>query len=108
MARRRIWLSYDFGITGNYDELYEWLDDHDAKECGRNIATLFYEYDSDLARCLREDLSTSVGFGSRSRIYVTYKDEQGTFTGKFIVGNRKTAPWEGFGNSKDTENDDDM
>ncbi len=37
MENRIIWLSYDLGIQGDYPSLYEWLDKHQAKECGDNF-----------------------------------------------------------------------
>jgi hypothetical protein len=30
----RYWLIYDLGLQGHYDELFAWLDQHKAKECG--------------------------------------------------------------------------
>jgi hypothetical protein len=35
----RYWLIYDLGLQGHYDELFAWLDQHKAKECGDNVAT---------------------------------------------------------------------
>jgi len=35
----RYWLIYDLGLQGHYDELFAWLDQHKAKECGDNAAT---------------------------------------------------------------------
>ncbi len=32
--RRAIWISYDFGVRGDYEGFYTWLDLHDAIECG--------------------------------------------------------------------------
>ncbi|MHB9292468.1 hypothetical protein Holit_01566 [Hollandina sp. SP2] len=37
----RVWLSYDLGIKGDYANLYIWLDEHKALECGDSIATFF-------------------------------------------------------------------
>jgi hypothetical protein len=33
------WLSFDLGLQGNYEKLYEWLDDSDSLECGESVAT---------------------------------------------------------------------
>ena len=41
-----MWMSYDLGVKGDYEGLYAWLDDHDAKECGNSVAFLRYEYSS--------------------------------------------------------------
>ena len=40
-----IWLSYDLGIRGDYESLYSWLDDHEAKECGDSVAFLSFLYE---------------------------------------------------------------
>ena len=34
MTRSTIWISYDLGVRGDYENLYSWLDTHGAKECG--------------------------------------------------------------------------
>jgi hypothetical protein len=30
----RYWISFDLGLQGDYEPLYEWLDRHEALECG--------------------------------------------------------------------------
>ena len=40
--KRAIWISYDFGVRGDYEGIYTWLDDHGAIECGDSIAFLKY------------------------------------------------------------------
>jgi hypothetical protein len=39
MKPSRYWLSFDLGVRGDYEALYEWLDALDAKECGDSVAT---------------------------------------------------------------------
>ena len=39
--KKFIWLSYDLGIGGDYESLYSWLDNHEAKECGDSVACRF-------------------------------------------------------------------
>lgn len=34
--KQLIWISYDLGVSGDYENLYAWLDDHGAKECGQS------------------------------------------------------------------------
>ena len=34
MQEQMIWLSYDLGVDGDYENLYAWLDHKEAKECG--------------------------------------------------------------------------
>lgn len=45
MEERGFWLSYDLGIAGDYPDLYQWLDDHEAKSCGNSIAFFKYQVD---------------------------------------------------------------
>lgn len=35
----RIWLSFDLGVSGDYEGMYAWLDDKRAKECGSSVAS---------------------------------------------------------------------
>ena len=97
MQQSTIWLSYDLGVKGDYDILYQWLDEHESKECGDSIAVLPFEYKQDLLDELSESLKGSIEFEDGNRIYVIYrlKGEQ-KVKGKFIVGRRKPAPWKGY------------
>jgi hypothetical protein len=29
-----VWISYDLGVQADYEGMYAWLDEHQAKECG--------------------------------------------------------------------------
>jgi hypothetical protein len=42
--QKTIWISFDLGVKGDYEQLYAWLDNHGAKECGPNLATLRYAF----------------------------------------------------------------
>ena len=99
-----IWLSYDLGVNGDYDGMYAWLDNHGAKECGSSVAYLQYTHDGDLPASLKSDLESAVGMNKRSRIYIVYKKDQ-KFSGHYLIGHRKGAPWEGFGSKGETEED---
>jgi len=96
MVRKTIWLSYDLGVQGDFEGLYAWLDDHQAKECGSSIAFLKYQFDGDLKESLIEDISSAVSLNKRSRLYVIFKDGD-RMQGAYLQGRRKTAPWEGHG-----------
>ncbi|MDE0272346.1 MAG: hypothetical protein OXP11_14200 [Gammaproteobacteria bacterium] len=91
-----IWLSYDLGVQGDYEGLYAWLDDHQAKECGSSVAFLKYDFQGDLMESLMSDISGAVSLDKRSRLYVIFKEERG-MKGAYLKGRRKTAPWEGHG-----------
>ena len=57
MATKVYWLSYDLGVGGDYDGLYAWLDDHNAKPCGQSVAFFAYSTNrSDIDRALAEEL----------------------------------------------------
>ncbi|MBV9946261.1 MAG: hypothetical protein JOZ69_05385 [Myxococcales bacterium] len=92
--KAKVWLSYDLGVTGDYDTLYAWLDEREAKECGDNLAVFDYEYVSDLLRELTADLEGSIMLAGRGRMYAIYGDEKGGH-GKFIFGKRRPPPWAG-------------
>jgi hypothetical protein len=95
--KQLIWLSFDLGIRGDYESMYQFLDNHHAKECANNVAALTYEYDGDLLAKLKAELTEAVTFDKRSRIYVIYQNPVGKPRGRFIVGKRKQAVWTGFG-----------
>jgi len=92
-----IWVSYDLGVQGDYPGIYSWLDEHQAIECGDNLAFLNYEYSGSLLEALTADLKKSVEMTKRTRIYVIYRDQETKkMKGNFIFGGRKAAPWSGF------------
>lgn len=99
-----VWISYDLGVNGDYEGIYSWLDSRGAKECGDSIAFLNYDHSGDLINCLRVDISSEVRLDKRSRIYAVRMD-QGQIKGRFVVGRRKTAPWEGYGDTDDDTED---
>ena len=100
-----IWLSFDLGVRGDFEGMYEFLDSRSAKACGDSLAAMTYEYKKDILTELTKDLRTHLTFDKRSRVYVVYSSAQGKLSGKFIVGKRKAPPWSGFGPSSDNEED---
>ena len=94
--KKLIWLSYDLGIDGDYENLYYWLDRLEAKECGDNIAAFYYSVKADAANEISESLKETINIRSKDRIYIVYKNNDGKYKGKFLYGRRKTAPWEGY------------
>ena len=96
---KTIWISYDLDIRGDYTGLFAWLDNHDAKECGNLMAVLKYQIEKgeDLLSKLSDDLNKKVKFKESDRIYVIYADDKtGLNKGKFVVGNRRKSPWQGY------------
>jgi hypothetical protein len=103
--RHRIWLSFDLGVRGDYEGMYEFLDAHGAKECGDSMGTFWYEYQGDLLKSLMRDLKSAVATDKRSRVYVVYPRTDGKHTGKFVIGSRKAPPWAGHAQSTEDEED---
>jgi len=106
MASEAIWLSYDLGIRGDYESLYAWLDQHDAKECGDSLAFFKYEYTHDLKTELKLDLEKAIDTKTKKiRIYIIWTQE-GKQKGGFLFGGRKASPW--FGHSSIETQDDEL
>ncbi len=112
---KAIWISYDLGIKGDYPQLYAWLDDRDAKEAGNSVAFLNYEFqgksDSDFKKALKNDLESNIDFKPGDRIYVIrgrVVEGKTKFSGTFILGKRKSSPWEGYGQNNDEITDEDV
>ena len=100
--KKAVWISYDLGIKGDYQGLYAWLDDHKAVECGNSVAYIQYEVakETDLIPKLKKELESKIEFKPGDRIYVINSflvDGEKKFRGKFIIGKRKSNPWEGYG-----------
>jgi hypothetical protein len=97
----RYWLSYDLGLRGNYDELYRWLAEKDAKECGESAATFSAEGTVDE---LRKELKSIVG--KKGRVYLIGRDTDGTLRGKWLFGSRRPPPWLGYASIADEDQDE--
>lgn len=95
--RKWIWLSYDLGVTGDYEALYQWLDGHGARECGDSVAAINYEYSgADVFDVVAKELRRHLGkTPAGSRIYMG-ASEGGKAPGRFLVGRRRPAPWAGY------------
>ena len=100
--KKALWVSYDLGVQGDYESLYEWLDNLDAKECGNSVAFFKYEVVSGkiLKNEIKKDIEKIVELGGRDRIYIMYRDSRKNMKGSFIVGKRKASPWKGYGSGK--------
>lgn len=95
---RTIWLSYDLGLKGDYAGLYQWLDNRGAVECGNSIACLKLDVPEgeDVLETLTSEIKNNVEIKNGERFYAIYKKNATTVAGKFIIGNRKASPWEGY------------
>lgn len=99
MAKRRYWISFDLGLHGQYDELYDWLDRQGAKECGDSVAT----FQSNKSR---DEIAAEIGrilsAERNPRIYIISMHEGG----RFFLGRRKVAPWTGYAHTAISSGDE--
>jgi len=105
-VKKSVWISYDLGVKGDYEGLYSWLDDHEAIECGNSVAFVRFEVknEKDFLLNLKKDLESKINFKPGDRIYAVrneIKDGVRTAKGGFLLGKRKSNPWEGFGSKVD-------
>jgi hypothetical protein len=85
----RYWVSFDFGLSANYREFYEWLDAKEASECGIGVAT----FTSALSRDeIASEIKQVLHAQHRPRVYLISMKHGG----RFILGSRKASPWTGF------------
>ncbi len=102
---KSIWLTYDLGVGGDYKNLYAWLDDHNAVDCGNNFAYLMMPYQKDMndenfMQSILNSIESKVDLKPGNRIYVVRSFIDGNQTktkGSFIYGKRMASPWEGYG-----------
>jgi hypothetical protein len=88
----RFWLSFDLGLRGNYEELYQWLDAAGAHECGDNVATF-------VMNKTREQITAELSkiLEKNARIYLIGPGKKGRVAGRFVLGRRKKRPpWSGY------------
>jgi hypothetical protein len=108
MPKEAIWLAFDLGVSGDYENLYRWLDARQAKECGDNIAYFQFEYEKQILDELTASLQSSVKMTASSRFYLLGQwaaDKK--LRGRFIIGHRKPPPWSGFGPPKEAAQSDE-
>lgn len=91
-----VWLYFDLGIDGDYDGLYLWLDARKARECGDNLAYFSFKTSSpDVGVGLKTAIKDAVKLRPRDRMYAIFSKPDGGYMGRFIVGGRTRAAWEG-------------
>jgi len=73
------WLFYDLGLQGHYDELFAWLDQHKAKECGDNVATFV---SNKSRQGVVKEIATILDQKKNPRIYIITRKHGG----KFVFG----------------------
>jgi hypothetical protein len=101
MVEVHVVLSYDLGLKGDYNGLYIWLDQMEAIECGNNLAAFAIDVPQTnfetVYNIVKDQISAHIAISSTDRIYMLMKDSNDNqMKGKFLFGNRKRAPWEGY------------
>jgi len=106
--KKFVWLSYDLGVNGDYDGMYAWLDNHEAKDCGDSFAFLAYDAKGDVIKEMTDELKKLIKLNAQSRVYlVSYDTVKKSYRGRFIIGGRKQAPWTGYGSGSKEETSDE-
>lgn len=104
---KRFWLSYDFGIDGDYDGLYAWLDSLEAVECGDSFCSFQIETgDGPPETAVLRDIKKHVSLRKKDRVYLVWRRENGAVTGKFVAGRRRRASWAGYAVNSSEESED--
>jgi len=113
--KKSFWLSYDLGLKGNYQALFEFLDNHEAIECGNGLAYFTYGnkdgLDSDkLVERLKTELTEIISPTANDRIYAIWLSDTDLVKkacGRFLFGKRKSTPWTGYGNKNNNDKTND-
>src|SRR6266481_149769 len=95
--KKAVWVSFDLGVTGDYEGMFSWLAGHDAKECGVSIAFINFSPKGDLLQELKKEIKNAVEVTKKTRVYVIYLSDEGKVKGTFLFGARRQPPWTGYG-----------
>lgn len=102
--KKSIFITFEFGIKGDYDSLYKWLDERNAVDRGYGLAfikdyTISQKISTDLEflKYMKGEISSKVKLGNSDRIYIIWNGiESSVMKGGFIHGKSKQAPWAGY------------
>lgn len=104
--KRAVWLSFDLGVKGDYEGLYQWLDARGAIECGDSLAFFKLESDGvDLPGEIKNSLQDSMEVDAKTRVYIIYRKDK-SIKGTFLFGQRKGPPWAGSAPRPTAEEDE--
>jgi hypothetical protein len=110
--KKTIFISYDFGMKGDYEGLFKWLDEHNAEERGYGIG-IIKEYscdrpikkDLDFLKFVRNELKDRIKVGSNDRIYMIWNSfETNKIKAGFLFGKGKQSPWTGYAQNNQLDN----
>lgn len=110
--KKTIFISYDFGMKGDYEGLFKWLDENNAEERGYGIGIIKeYSYDNliktdlEFLRSVRNELKDKIKVGSNDRIYMIWNSlETNKIKAGFLFGKRKQSPWTGYAQNNQLDN----
>jgi len=106
--KKAIWIAFDFGMKGDYEGLYRWLDRNGAQERGYGLALIkeieiplkrIPQNKKDLAfkKYIKDEIAKSADLGKSERVYMIWKSlEDKKMKGAFLYGRSKAAPWTGY------------
>jgi hypothetical protein len=102
--KKAVWMSFDLGLQGDYESLFQWLDSQGAIECGENVAFFNFECaDAEkLPEMVTEKLKAIIKEDPKTRIYIVWR-QGGNVKGRFVFGRRKAPPWAGYAPKPVTE-----
>ena len=104
--QQTIWLLFDLGLKGDYDGIYTWLDDNEARECGITAAVLKYHFKTDLISEIKKDLKKHIKLRESDRIYIIHFNRvENKMKGTWIFGKRKVPRWRGYAMQKTISDD---
>lgn len=107
--KKWVMINYDLGLKGDYQNLYRFLDNNNALDCGNCNSALEIEVSKDDFDTIFDEVTSMIKknfeFSQNDRIYLTVTDSTNQMRGRFICGNRKRAIWEGYGDISPTEYD---
>lgn len=111
--KKTIFISYDFGLKGDYEGLFKWLDENEAEERGYGIGVIKeYAYDeniiktdNDFFKFIKDELTQRIKVGSSDRLYMIWNSlESDKIKAGFLFGKHKQSPWTGYAQNNQVEN----
>lgn len=103
--KKVIFISFDFGLKGDYDNLYKWLDENEAVERGYGLAYI-REYDvgkkiitdKDFLLHIKNELKNRIKIGPNDRLYLIWNgiEDKTKIRSGFVFGSPKQSPWTGY------------
>jgi len=98
----KIWLNFDFGFRGDYENLYMLLDAYKAIECGSNLAYFEMPYNKGIIKNLKREIYKKVDIERTDRIYLIVEYKNNIKSG-FLFGGHKRPAWDGYSMSNPSD-----